>query len=325
MVTSLPRIVLTRVSTGERLGLRKDATAGRVEGSEILLSEGGTSRTHAQITFVGEAVWVEDSGSANGTFINDAQITQRAALASGDRLRFGGEAFEVWLAPPVAVAPAPAPIPAPPAASVAGFPDEDTDKKKRPGAWANSLTLQPPAPTGKATKYLAPSEIKQMMGNGDRPTVAAADLGVPHLQIITGTRAGANLPLGGGPLRMTEWSIGSDPQRDVLLPDEGVSALHARITNEGQRWKVVDQMSANGTFVNGKRSSVSFISAGDRLLFGRVECLFQTQGWVSGQRPDENSQQAPGAKGRRKTLELAAFVALALAALAYGILRTRGP
>ncbi len=60
--------------------------------------------------------------------------------------------------------------------------------------------------------------------------------------------------------------------------DSGVSALHAKIVNEGERWKVLDQMSANGTFVNGKRANVSYLSSGDRVRFGPVECVFHTDG-----------------------------------------------
>jgi pSer/pThr/pTyr-binding forkhead associated (FHA) protein len=62
-----------------------------------------------------------------------------------------------------------------------------------------------------------------------------------------------------------------------------VSALHAKIVNEGNRWKVVDQVSANGTFVNGKRCITSFLSSGDRISFGSVECIFQLpQGGAAG-------------------------------------------
>ena len=52
-------------------------------------------------------------------------------------------------------------------------------------------------------------------------------------------------------------------------------ALHAKLVSDGKRWKVVDQLSANGTFVNGKRCNVSYLAAGDRIAFGSVECTFQ--------------------------------------------------
>jgi pSer/pThr/pTyr-binding forkhead associated (FHA) protein len=70
------------------------------------------------------------------------------------------------------------------------------------------------------------------------------------------------------------WTVGSEGEREILIERVGVSALHAKIVNEGKRWKVIDQLSANGTFVNGKRCNVSYLTSGDRIAFGSVECIF---------------------------------------------------
>jgi FHA domain len=72
-----------------------------------------------------------------------------------------------------------------------------------------------------------------------------------------------------------EWTVGSEGDREILINRVGVSTLHAKIVNDGNRWKVVDQLSANGTFVNGKRCNVSYLASGDRIAFGSVECTFQ--------------------------------------------------
>jgi pSer/pThr/pTyr-binding forkhead associated (FHA) protein len=85
-----------------------------------------------------------------------------------------------------------------------------------------------------------------------------------------------NIKLTVGESGVKEWTVGSQADREVQFQDSGVSALHAKIVNEGERWKVLDQMSANGTFVNGKRSNVSYLTAGDRVRFGPVECVFWT-------------------------------------------------
>lgn len=375
-MSTLPRAVLTRVSTGERIGLRKDATAGRLEGSEILLSEGRTSRTHARLTFAEDAVWIEDLGSSNGTFVNDVQTSGRVQLKSGDRLRFDIEAFEVSLSaevpatgdahPVVAVAPvadpisqappAPRPVAAPLPPTVAvpfvapdmaplsalaaeaqdvvaqgvaapatlSAPAQDGGAQRRPGAWAHNLTGQHAvATTAKSTKFLAPSEIKQMMSIVEAAAGPTPEMDAPHLQIISGSRAAMNVPLRAGAGRVAEWSVGSDPQREVVLPDDGVSAFHARIVNEGQRWKVVDQMSVNGTFVNGKRSSVGYVSGGDRLLFGSVECVFQTKGAKAASRSDDGLEIGGGpVAGRRgRWVFWAAGGIVALALLAFALIR----
>src|SRR5262249_2344782 len=142
-------------------------------------------------------------------------------------------------APPPAALPA-APPPQPALAAEAGPPQQVTTTQKRPGAWAHGFTGDQAAATGKKTNDLAPSEIKQVMGAAPAPAGAAPDVDGPYLQIISGARASLNAPLRGGQNHAKEWSVGSDPERDVVLPDEGVSAFHARIVNEGQRWKVVD-------------------------------------------------------------------------------------
>jgi pSer/pThr/pTyr-binding forkhead associated (FHA) protein len=407
--TNLPRAVLTRVSTGERLGVRKDVTAGRLEDCEIVLTDLGTSRNHARLSFVDDGLWVEDLGSANGTFVNDVRIAERVQLKSSDRLRFNVEEFVVDLLalpgstasasqPPLKVASTPpqpvrkpAPLPAtmpiavpapkltppltveppraapavepppvaasvvvppsveppsveppsveppPVAASVAPPPPvessppmparsspEEIGAIKRPGAWAHSLSGIQGGTTGKSTKYLAPAEIKQMMASVQAPAAATApDIDGPYLQILSGTRIGVNVPLRIGAAGATEWSVGSDSEREVVLSDEGVSALHARVVNEGKRWKIVDQMSANGTFVNGKRSSVSYVSEGDRLLFGSVECIFHPQ--VSSTGRSSGGQREAGAKtggmSRRLIGVIAGVVAAALLAAAYAMLR----
>jgi len=35
---------------------------------------------------------------------------------------------------------------------------------------------------------------------------------------------------------------------------------------------IIDQMSANGTFVNGQKSTISYLQNGDKLRFAQVEC-----------------------------------------------------
>ena len=102
-----------------------------------------------------------------------------------------------------------------------------------------------------------------------------------------------------------EWTIGSQADREVQFQDSGVSALHAKIVNEGERWKVLDQMSANGTFVNGKRSNVSYLTAGDRVRFGPVECIFLTARAAAPPRRSGSSSSGAAAESKSKTLLIA--------------------
>jgi pSer/pThr/pTyr-binding forkhead associated (FHA) protein len=95
---------------------------------------------------------------------------------------------------------------------------------------------------------------------------------VPSLVVMSGAASGATINLKGQRNGVAEWTIGSGADCQVVIADGGVSALHAKLVNDGTRWKLIDQMSANGTYVNGKRSTVSYLSSGDRIVLGPVEC-----------------------------------------------------
>ncbi len=47
--------------------------------------------------------------------------------------------------------------------------------------------------------------------------------------------------------------VGRDPTCDVVVSDGSVSRKHARLERRGEAWHVVDQGSANGTFVDSQR------------------------------------------------------------------------
>ena len=62
---------------------------GRHPDCEITLDSNMVSRHHAQVTREGEAFFLEDLGSGNGTFLNGKRLAERTQLKSNDRLRLG--------------------------------------------------------------------------------------------------------------------------------------------------------------------------------------------------------------------------------------------
>jgi pSer/pThr/pTyr-binding forkhead associated (FHA) protein len=208
-------------------------------------------------------------------------------------------------ATPAAGSPSPKSSAANPAVSVAvkgGA--SDPGGKKRPGAWADTMAGRPG--DSKSTKYIPPGEIASLMEGVAAVAPATPDLDAPHLQIVSGRRQGVSIALAGG-RGINEWSVGSDPEREIVLPDDGVSAFHARLINDRQRWKVIDQMSANGTYVNGKRGSVTYLSFGDRIMFGPIECIFQAP-----------SDETAGGRGGARWVATAVAVACVLGVLFLG-------
>ncbi len=72
-------------------------------------------------------------------------------------------------------------------------------------------------------------------------------------------------------------SIGRARNNDVHLRDDSVSSAHATLLRKGDAWFVVDLRSANGTFVNGSRSSGEReLPPGASLRIGAVEMVFRS-------------------------------------------------
>lgn len=69
-------------------------------------------------------------------------------------------------------------------------------------------------------------------------------------------------------------TIGRDVGNTIQLHDTEISRRHAILTRDGRRFKLVDNRSSNGTFVNGKRTQTHVLSAGDELQLGSTLLLF---------------------------------------------------
>lgn len=303
--------VLIKVGGGREIALKPETILGRQSECDVLLTEGHASRRHAKLLLNDQGAWLEDLGSANGTYINGSRISGRVQLSSGDRLRFDIEEFDFRMKSPVVQ-----PLFAtgehrtlfrePDSAAVVA---ESSGVFKRPGAWADPEALGDGG--SNKTQFIEPEQMKLMVD--DVPIVANPSVvDGPHLQVVSGSRSGLNIRLTVGESGGAEWTVGSQADREVQFQDTGVSALHAKIVNEGRRWKVVDQMSANGTFVNGKRANVSYLASGDRVRFGPVECVFFTDGspaGISAGRRNKKRRAGEEPRGRNLLVSAVAFLA----------------
>ncbi|MFT3713644.1 MAG: FHA domain-containing protein [Archangium sp.] len=72
-------------------------TIGRTVENDIVLEHPGVSRRHLHLIRDGFTVFVEDLGSANGTYVNGELQPRRARFEPGDRLRVGGYPHELTL------------------------------------------------------------------------------------------------------------------------------------------------------------------------------------------------------------------------------------
>lgn len=79
------------------------------------------------------------------------------------------------------------------------------------------------------------------------------------------------------------FSIGSGDENHLVIQDESVSKVHAKLLNHGETFTLRDMGSPAGTYVNGQRINEKEVACGDLLKIGAVELeiidpLDETQG-----------------------------------------------
>jgi pSer/pThr/pTyr-binding forkhead associated (FHA) protein len=76
---------------GDQSVLLKDGenTVGRLSTSDITIDNPSISRQHALVTVHPERVTVKDTGSRNGTFLDDARVDAETDIPAGAEIRFG--------------------------------------------------------------------------------------------------------------------------------------------------------------------------------------------------------------------------------------------
>jgi hypothetical protein len=80
------------------------------------------------------------------------------------------------------------------------------------------------------------------------------------------------VPVSGNPIDVTRDPslVGRDPSCEVVVSDGSVSRRHARLEWRGAEWWVVDQGSANGTYVNSLKIAETALKDGQELRFGAL-------------------------------------------------------
>jgi hypothetical protein len=84
-----------------------------------------------------------------------------------------------------------------------------------------------------------------------------------HLEVLSG-------PHRGGPFKLetVRTRVGRGQDAEVRLNDTKMSKIHASITYCGSEFRVRDEKSTNGTFLNGSRVVEYAIRNGDKVLLG---------------------------------------------------------
>jgi hypothetical protein len=121
-----------------------------------------------------------------------------------------------------------------------------------------------------ATQAFTPEELEGTeLGSGD----TAHGLEGPALVVRSGGgRTGETFRPAG-----ERTMIGRSPDCDIFLDDVTVSRKHALLVREGVRFRIEDQGSLNGTFVNRRRIESAPVENGDELQIGKYRLTFLDQ------------------------------------------------
>ena len=72
--------------------------------------------------------------------------------------------------------------------------------------------------------------------------------------------------------------VGREPTCDLVVSDGSVSRKHATIERRGDGWAIVDQGSANGTFIDSQRVTEQALGHGQELRFGSMAYRVEIEG-----------------------------------------------
>jgi len=89
------KVVEPEPQRGWTYELADEVTLGRAAGCGVRVEDAYTSSIHARLYRRDGALWVEDLGSTNGTWVNTERIGLPTRLGRGDLLQVGGTVFEV--------------------------------------------------------------------------------------------------------------------------------------------------------------------------------------------------------------------------------------
>ena len=88
------------------------------------------------------------------------------------------------------------------------------------------------------------------------------------------------VPASGSPIEIDAEKtmvVGRDKGCDVVIDDVSVSRKHARLERWGSNWAVIDQRSANGTFLDGQRVTETVLRSGQELRFGAIPTAWRSR------------------------------------------------
>lgn len=246
---------------------------GRDRACDIVISLPGVSMLHASLKIEGDQARIDDIASLNGTFINGRRISKHL-LEDDDTIGIDEEKLTFHVRSKLKQTdPTLVRANIRPAQKQHMSAQYHTSQNKIEGRWAVGLGSK------EAGTVMVPrNEINQILAKAESKNSADVDV---MLFVSNGSYQGLTFRLLIDDRNV--WEIGKGSHCDVIIAHPSVSESHAKLAYTNKKWRIVDQLSLNGIFINGSKVREAFIEPGTEFNIGPVECkLIQ----VSGAKPD---------------------------------------
>lgn len=154
------------------------------------------------------------------------------------------------------------------------------DNPSIPRSWADADQLEQASHTAFVARPPVSASDSQSGALHPLKAIAEARRSIPAEEAIL---VGLTEPIQGKPFKLNckggteKWEMGRGKGADIDIDDESVSGRHAQLICEGGRWKVVNMMSVNGTFVNERKVLSAYLGPRDVIRMGSVELVFDAR------------------------------------------------
>jgi pSer/pThr/pTyr-binding forkhead associated (FHA) protein len=206
--------------------------------NDITLLDENISRDHAKLSKTGEVWRIEDLESANGTRVNGSMISGATAIGADDVIQIGDA--ELRFTP-------------------AQDPSTQTTQTR---STENDETML------EATVIDTPSDLER------NTHMEAMDVVLPntHIPRVVVQFAGRFWEV---PLTEKGLTIGRAPENDIVLNAPKVSRNHARVELTDKGMTLIDNRSANGTFIGEEKITRRVLTGGESVHIGPATLIYK--------------------------------------------------
>jgi len=219
---------------------RQEITIGREEGNTIRLTEQNVSRKHAKLTKSNNLIFLEDSKSYIGTFLNEEKIADRTQLNNGDEIKIGDYLITIINE------------------------NEDNDE----------TVLIKDDNSDNNDKRIKPVPISEITGNKSNNKDSIEDnldvsypLKPPYSKVVF---QDSNLAGTSFDILKSVMTIGKSPEADIVITNKSFADIEAKIICNENSVKIKDVSNKNRLKINGDPYSILELRESDIISISSV-------------------------------------------------------